>query len=209
MKRMKVLLLAAFAVTALMATTGAGTAAATPTTLCEVEETIGGLPICAPENQYPAGTMIHAHLEKNTKLMIPTPFGVAECEESTLAAITEQQTAMPLGAVVAAFTFAKCGEYEVKPVELGTLDIEIIDLPFWTHNGTLTFTNTKITVKKGEIDCVYSVGHSGVLTGGAMATIDLLGTLTRVGGNAKCPLGNANWNGSYTVTEPEPLWIGM
>jgi hypothetical protein len=141
--------------------------------------------------------------------MIPTPFGVAECEESTLTAITEQQTEMPLGAIINQFTFAKCGEYEVKAVELGTLDIEIIDLPFWTHNGTLTFTHTKITVKKGEIDCVYEVGHSGVLTGGPMATIDLLGTLTRVGGNAKCPLGNANWNGSYTVTEPEPLWIGM
>ncbi len=210
MKRMKTLLLAAVAVMALMATVGAGTAAATPTTLCEVEETtIGGLPICAPENQYLAGTMIHAHLEEKTKLMIPTPFGVAECEESTLTATTEAQTAMPLGAIVNEFTFGKCGEYEVKTLVPGTLDIEIIDLPFWTHNGTLTFTNTKITVKKGEIDCEYTVGHSGVLTGGAMATIDLLGQLTRVGGNAKCPLGNAQWNGSYTVTEPEPLWIGM
>jgi len=208
MNRIKILILAAVTAMALMAI-GSSTAAATPTTLCEVEETIGGLPICAPENQYPAGTMIHAHLEEKTKLMIPTPFGVAECEESTLTATTEQQTAMPLGAIVNLFTFGKCGEYEVKAVELGTLDIEIIDLPFWTHNGTLTFTNTKITVKKGEVDCIYSVGHSGVLTGGAMATIDLLGTLTRVGGNAKCPLGNANWNGSYTVTEPEPLWIGM
>jgi len=208
MNRIKILMLAAVTAMALMAI-GSSTAAATPTTLCEVEETIGGLPICAPENQYPAGTMIHAHLEEKTKLMIPTPFGVAECEESTLTATTEQQTAMPLGAIVNLFTFGKCGEYEVKAVELGTLDIEIIDLPFWTHNGTLTFTNTKITVKKGEVDCIYSAGHSGVLTGGAMATIDLLGTLTRVGGNAKCPLGNANWNGSYTVTEPEPLWIGM
>jgi len=209
MNRTKVILLVAVAATALMATVGSSTAAATPTTLCKVEETIGELPICAPVNQYPAGTMIHAHLEEKTKLMIPTPFGVAECEESTLTAITEQQTEMPLGAIVNEFTFGKCGEYEVRAVELGTLDIEIIDLPFWTHNGTLTFTNTKVTVKKGEVDCVYSVGHSGVLTGGAMATIDLLGTLTRVGGNAKCPLGNANWNGSYTVTEPEPLWIGM
>lgn len=209
MNRMKILLVAAVAVTALMATVGSGTAAATPTTLCKVEETIGGLPICEPVNQYPAGTMIHAHLEKNTKLMIPTPFGVAECEESTLTAFTEQQTEMPLGAVVTAFTFGKCGEYEVRVVELGTLDIEIIDLPFWTHNGTLTFTHTKITVKKGEIDCVYEVGHSGVLTGGPMATIDLAGELKWIGGNEKCPPANANWNGSYTVTEPEPLWIGM
>lgn len=210
MKKLKVVALAVVAVAALMATVGAGSAAATPTVLCEAEDTtIGGLPICEPEHEYPAGTVIHAHLEEKTKLMIPTPFGVAACEESTLRVTTEAQTAMPLGAIVNVFTFGKCGEYEVKPVMLGTLDIEIIDLPFWTHNGTLTFTNTQITVKKGEIDCIYAVGHSGVLTGGEMATIDLLGTLTRVGGNAKCPLGNAQWNGSYTVTEPEPLWIGM
>jgi hypothetical protein len=210
MNRIKTVVLAAVAVTALMATVGAGSAAATPTVLCEEEDTtIGGLPICEPEDEYPAGTMIHAHLEAKTKLMIPTPFGVAECEESTLTATTEQQTAMPLGAIVNEFTFAKCGAYEVKTLVPGTLDIEIIDLPMWTHNGTLTFTNTKITVKKGEIDCEYTVGHSGVLTGGEMATIDLLGQLTRVGGNAKCPIGNAQWNGSYTVTEPAPLWIDM
>lgn len=209
MKRIKILLLAATAVTALMVTVGAGVAAATPTTLCKVEETVGGLPVCAPVNQYPAGTMIHAHLEKSTKLVIPTPFGVAECEESTLTATTEQQTEMPLGAIVNEFSFGKCGEYEVKTLLPGTLDIEIIDLPVWTHNGTLTFTNTVITVKKGEIDCVYEVGHAGVLTGGPMATIDLFGELKWIGGNEKCLAANANWNGSYTVTEPEPLWIGM
>jgi hypothetical protein len=38
-----------------------------------------------------------------------------------------------------------------------------------------------------------------------MATIALLGILTRIGGNENCPLGNANWNGTYAVTELEPL----
>jgi hypothetical protein len=209
MSRIKIILLASVAATALMASAGAGTAAATPTTLCEQEQTINGLPICEPVNQYPVGTMIHAELQEKTKLAIATPFGVAECEESTLTATTEQQTAMPLGATVNALTFGKCGEYEVRTAVNGTLDIEIIDLPVWTHNGTLTFTGTKITVKKGEVHCVYEAGHAGVLTGGPMATIDLFGTLTRIGGNAKCPAGNATWNGAYTVLEPEPLWIGM
>jgi hypothetical protein len=36
-----------------------------------------------------------------------------------------------------------CGEYEVMGL-VGTVDIEEIDLPVFTHNGTLTFTNTKI-----------------------------------------------------------------
>jgi hypothetical protein len=209
MNRIRIVVLVAVAATALMATVGSSTASATLTTLCKVEETQNGLPICKPENQYPAGTMIHAVLEENTKLVVETPLGKAECEESTFAATTEQQTEIPLGAIVNVFTFGKCGEYAITAVEKGTVDIEIIDLPVWTHNGTLTFTGTKIRVKKGEAECIYSVGHSGILTGGAMATIDLFGTLTRVGGNAKCPAGNGFWNGAYTVLKPEPLWIGM
>jgi len=208
MKQLKILGLMAAVAAALMATVGAGSASATVTTLCKVEETMAGLPICKPENQYPAGTMIHAELEKNTKLVIETPLGKAECEESTIVATTEQKTEKPLGAVVNMLTFAKCGEFTVTAILTGTLDIEVIDLPFWTHNGTLTFTNTKIRVKKGAKECDYFAGHSGTLTGGEMATIDLEGTLTRFLG-VECPEGNGTWKGAYTVTKPEPLWIGM
>jgi hypothetical protein len=120
---------------ALMATVGAGNAAATPTTPYEVEEGWVPCPICAPVNQYPASTPTHAELEEETELMIATPFGVAECEESTVEAVTEQQTALPHGAVVTGLEFEECGEYEVQTLVPGTLDIEMIDLPFWTHNG--------------------------------------------------------------------------
>jgi hypothetical protein len=209
MTRIKALIIAAVAVVAAMATMGVGTAAATPTTFCKVKETTNGLPICAQGNQYPANTVLHAILEKETKLLIETPLGKTECEESTLRATTEQQTAMPLGAIVNVLTFGKCGAYAVNTLLLGTLDIEIIDLPFWTHNGTLTFTGTQIRVKKGEAECIYSLGHAGVLTGGAMATIDLEGGLTQIGGNEKCLPGNGTFKGSYTVVAPEPLWIGM
>ncbi len=209
MTRIKALILAAVAITAVMASVGTGTAAATPTALCKVKETMAGIPVCKPENQYPAGTQIHAVLEPQTKLVIETPLGKTECEFSTLLATTEQQTAMPLGAIVNALTFGACGEYLVNTVVNGTLDIEIIDLPVWTHNGTLTFTGTQIAVRKGEAECIYSPGHAGVLTGGPMATIDLEGGLTQVGGNEKCPPGNGSWKGAYTVIRPEPLWISM
>ena len=93
----------------------------------------------------------------------------------------------------------------------GTLDIEIIDLPVWTHNGTLTLTGTQIRILwtfSGD-ECIFDAGHTGVLTGGAMATIDWAGTLTKTAGNLGCPEGNATWNGAYTVTTPEPLWVSM
>lgn len=215
MNKIKVLGLALMAVAALMATVGAGAATATPTALCKAPTTPNGLPICEGFHLYPAGTNIHAVLEAGTKLNIATPLGVVECNQSTLAATTEQQTEMPLGAIVNALTFGECEdageEVEVVTLKNGTLDIEIIDLPVWTHNGTLTLTGTQIRVfwKLTGAECRYAPAHTGVLTGGAMATIDWAGNLTKVGGNLLCPEGNANWNGAYTVTSPEPLWVSM
>lgn len=208
MKKLKMLTLATMSVAAFMATAGAGTASATVTTLCNAEITMGGIPICPAANQYKAGKVIHAQLEQNTKLVLETTIGKVECTESTLKATTEVQTAIPLGAAVNVLTFGNCGEYTVAVILNGTLDIEVIDLPFWTHHGTLTFTGTKIEVKKGAKQCEYFAGHAGTLTGGATATIDLSGTLTRFEG-VECPAGNGTWKGAYTVTEPKPLWVSQ
>jgi hypothetical protein len=215
MNRMKMLILIAAAATALMAAVGSGTASATPTSLCKAPTTPNGLPICEGAHLYPAGTNIHAILEAGTKLSIATPNGVVECKMATLNAFTEQQTAMPLGANINALTFNEC-EDEGEPVDVtavknGTLDIEIIDLPVWTHNGTLTLTGTEIRVlwTFTGAECFYDPGHTGVLTGGPMATIDWSGILTWTKGNLLCPPGNGTWNGAFTVTSPEPLWVSM
>jgi hypothetical protein len=216
MKQLKILGLALVAAAALMALGGAGTASATPTALCEERTTtLQGLPVCEANHTYPAGTRVHAELEAGTRLNIATPLGLVECTQSTLDVITEQETEIPLGAIVNALTFGGCKrgpeEVEVKTVKKGTLDIEVIDIPEWTHNGTLTLTGTEITVffKGMGAHCFYDPGHTGILTGGGMATIDWFGPLVKTGGNALCPAGNANWNGFYTVTSPEPLWISM
>lgn len=215
MNKLKTLGLLFVAAAALMAMLGAGTASATPTALCKQPTTFGGLPICEPFHHYQAGQRIHAELEAGTKLNIATPVGLVECAASTIDVNTEQTTEKPLGAIVNVLEFNGCTkgpeEVEVRTVKKGTLDIEIIDLPFWTHDGTLTLTGTEITVffKGTGAHCFYDPGHTGILTGGAMATIDWFGTLTKTGGNALCPAGNANWNGAYTVTTPEPLLISM
>lgn len=214
MKQLKILGLLFVVGAALMATVGAGSAAATPTALCKAPTTIGGLPVCEANHLYPQNTRIHANLEAG-KLVIPTPNGVVECNKSTFEATTEQATFKPLGAIVNALTFNECfdaGEpVDVQTLVPGTLDIEIIDLPVWTHNGTLTLTGTQIRILwtiSGD-ECIFDAGHTGVLTGGAMATIDWAGTLLKTGGNLGCPEGNGTWNGAYTVTSPEPLWISM
>ncbi len=215
MKQLKILGLAVVAAAALMAFVGTGTASATFTSLCKAPTTNeAGLPICEGEHVYPANTRIHAELQAGSRLNLATGLGVVECAQSTLEAFTEQKTEIPLGANVTAFNFGGCfngpEEVEVKTINPGTLDIEIIDLPNWTHNGTLTFTRTEVTVffKKLGLDCIFAPGDSGTLTGGPMATIDFSGNWPRVGGGMLCP-PNANVTGAYTVTSPEPLWVGM
>src|SRR6476659_5688995 len=151
MKYLKILGLAALAAAALTAFLGVGTASATPTALCKQPTTFGGLPICEPNHIYPAGTKVHAELEVGTNLTIATPAGVVQCTAATLDVITEQQTEKPLGAIVNALTFGNCKqgaeEVEVITVKNGTHDIEVIDQPFWTHDGTLTLTGTEITMR--------------------------------------------------------------
>jgi hypothetical protein len=215
MKKLKTFGLLFVVGAALMATVGAGSASATETALCKAPTTFAGLPRCEPNHLYFAGQRIHAELEAGTRLVIPTPNGVVECGKSTIDGNTEQTTAKPLGVIINVLNFGECedaGEpVDVEAIVKGTLDIEIIDLPVWTHNGTLTLTGTQIRILwtfTGD-ECFYDPGHTGVLTGGAMATIDWFGTLTKTGGNLGCPEGNANWNGAYTVTTPEPLWVSM
>lgn len=215
MRHLKILGALFVVAAALMVTVGAGTAAATETALCKQPTTFAGLPRCEPNHLYFAGQRIHAELEAGTRLVIPTPNGVVECKKSTIDATTEQTTAKPLGAIINVLNFGECedaGEpVDVEAIVKGTLDIEIIDLPVWTHNGTLTLTGTQVRILwtfSGD-ECIFDAGHTGVLTGGAMATIDWAGTLTKTAGNLGCPEGNATWNGAYTVTTPEPLWVSM
>jgi hypothetical protein len=215
MRKLKTLALAVVAVAALMATVGAGSAAATETALCKAPTTFAGLPRCEPNHLWPANTRIHTEQEVGTKFVMPLPNGVVECNKSTLEAFTEKATSKPLGANVTALTFGECqdaGEpVDVETIKKGTLDIEIIDLPEWTHNGTLTLTGTEIRVKwtiTGD-ECFYDPGDIGTLTGGAMATIDWAGPLTWTAGNLGCIPGNGAWNGFHTVTSPEPLWVSM
>lgn len=205
MRQLKILSLMIVAAAALMAIVAATTASATETALCKEKTTFAGVPICQEKHLYGPGTKIHAVQE--TFMFIETPMGEpVECEETTLQLNTEETTAMPLKAKVEAFTFNKCGPYSVATTENGIVDIDIIDLPVWTHDGTLTFTGTKVKITTPGKECIYSVGHSGTLTGGAPATIDLRGTLTRVGG-VNCPQGNGEWVAFYKVTSPDPLWV--
>lgn len=204
MKQLKILALALIAATALMAFAGAGTASATFTALCEVKFTEpSGTPKCPAGKTYEEEDEFHAVLESGTKLVLETGLGKVECSESTISGNPQAATAMPLTIVTAEFTTANCGEYTVI-VEASSLKVEIIDLPVWTHNGTMTL-EASVEVIKGEGNCLYTTGHAGVLTGNNPATLDFATLLTKVGGNAKCLAGNGKMTGNYVTTKA--LWV--
>ena len=204
MKQLKILGLMVVAAAALTATVGATTASATDTALCEEKTTnVGGLPVCEGGHLYPLNTTINAELE--TFILFQSSLGNIECAESTLRFWTEDDTEEPLGAVVENF-WIKCFGATITTLAKGTIDINIIDTPEWTHNGTLTFTATKIEVEKWGLKCIYTFSHGGTLTGGAAATIDFKGTATKVGGEIFCP-GQLTYTGFYKVTSPQPLWV--
>jgi hypothetical protein len=214
MKRSMLLGLTAIVVVASMGSVGAGSAAATETALCNSQTTnaSGQLAECKDQHLWQAGTEIHAVSETFLIIQIPN-LGTVECPESTILATTEKTTAKPLPANLAALTFGpagKCGESTVTTVELGKLNIENIDLPAATHNGTLTFTGTKIKTVRFGLECLYALEHAGTLTGGAekeQGTIDLSGTLKKVGGSLFCPSQNVKILGFYKVTSPFALWV--
>jgi len=203
MNKMKTLAVAVVAVAAMMATLGAGTASATETSFCKMKETLFGMPICT--NMYKAGQEVHGVLEAGTVAVIETGIGKVECGESTFGFFSEKQTSLPFGANVSGFTFTECGPYTVK-VTLNTVELNIIDQPVWTHNGTITTTSGVVEVKKGESECKFSIGHIGILTGGAPATIDLTGVLTTIGGKG-CLVANGKWTAFYKDTTSAELWV--
>jgi hypothetical protein len=205
MSKMKTLAVAVVTVAALMTTIGAGTASATETSFCKMKETFFDVPVCT--NMYKSGQEVHGVLESGQIAVIETGIGKVECAESTFGFFSEKQTSKPLGAIVSGFTFTECGPYTVK-VSLNTVDIEIIDLPVWTHNGTITATSGVVEVKKGGAECKYSISHIGILTGGKPATIDLTGVLTTIGG-VGCLVANGKWTTNYSDTTSEELWVSM
>src|SRR4051794_14970115 len=117
MNKMKAFGLGVVVAAAMLATVGAGSASATFTSLCKAPTTTAGVPVCEGAHLYPAGTTVHAHLEAGTRLSIPTPNGVVECNFATIHGNTEQATAKPLGVFINALNFAAC-EDAGEPVDV-------------------------------------------------------------------------------------------
>ncbi|HXR61850.1 MAG TPA: hypothetical protein VN732_11035 [Solirubrobacterales bacterium] len=202
MKYSKMLGLVAVATVALVATVGVGSASAGPTVLCKENNTE-----CAKAGKtYGEGTVFKASVDKALVFKFELGGGVSysyTCTTSTMEGeITNPGGAGPVIIGLETFTLANCTCPQTAVLNAPTLAVAYVP---GTMNGELTSAGMNVTFNcMGH--CRYGDGVIGTLTGGAMGTIDLAGSLKRLEGGVNCP-ASAKWSGSYTVTAPEPVWV--
>ncbi len=214
MKYAKLVGLVAVAAMVIAALSGAGSASAT--VLCKVNVK----PCPTPNEDYPAGTEIHASIAAGGGLAIrDTESNVLiTCSESTFKAKTTTTggiPGVPVEAKIETLTFNGIGGTEctspIKVLKTGGFDIEYI--PGTNTRGTLTLKETQVTaVLGGFLSCTYGaagVVDAGTVTGtsiGTPATIDFSGVFPKEAGGFLCP-GDVLVETTYTITAPKPLYI--
>jgi hypothetical protein len=192
MKYVKMLGLAAIAAAALMAFLGAGTASAT--VLCKNAT-------CTED--YPSGTEIEATLSGSAILETTGGTVLDTCTGGKVSGKTSSTSGTPLTGAISALTWEGCTK-TTKTLTNGSLAIEHTS----GVDGTLSATGTEVTVNTIFGSCVFGPVGSltlGTLKGGAPATLTINTIIPRISG--PCP-SEARWTASYTVTKPNPLYIG-
>jgi hypothetical protein len=201
MKHLKMAGLAAVAAMAFMAWLGAGTASANLCTetpaggaACPVAERIN-----ATTNSHIQGKITHGKLftmgNTNGEPLIT-------CTEGKLTATMISNTTAELNTL----TFESCeGSTNPNALVKGTLHISNAG----EHKGTVTATNTEVTVNILGVSCTYGVTgensvHLGTISG---STLNIATTVKKTGGGFLCP-NEAGWDTSGHLETPKAIyWI--
>lgn len=197
-KHLRSLGLVAAAAMALMALIGAGSASAT--VLCSAATTSE----CATYG----GPVIDASLTETSKLSTTGGTVLDECASGTIEGApsnigsSSETVSVPIGEL----TWASCSK-TTDTVSKGELEIHWIS---GTDNGTVTGKNVSFTANTIFGSCTYGTGTAldlGTLEGGKPATLKVSAVLVKIAGGFGCP-AEAKWLASYSVTSPQPLYIG-
>jgi hypothetical protein len=203
-RQLRLLGIAALAVSALAVSLGAGSASAT--VLCKEYSTP-----CPKGEDYEPGTKIDATLEGSTTFKV-SGSTISTCTASTIEGKTSNtgSATETVSVALTTFNFGSCSSATVE-VAAGQLEIHYIEVEN-TTTGTLTLKGSSTTVTFASISCTYGTPvatHIGTFTSdGSMtyATLDVNTTLTKQSGSFLCP-SNITWEASYNVTEPEELYV--
>jgi hypothetical protein len=154
---------------------------------------------------YGKGTTVEASLPSGVKSVLDPPFGGIECSESSIKGeVTEGPKANVSGSL-SSYSLGKCNA-EVKVLRSGTFSI----VSPKEGNATIRLNGFETTVEFLGTHCIFATANTnfGLLTGGEMATVDIVSTFPRVGGRSGAFCGStAAWTGKYTITAPAPLYV--
>lgn len=194
MNEMKMLALAVVAAAALAGFMGTGTASAT--FLCKNNTT-------PCKNWVAVNTIISLH---GTHHVFKPGFATIECEETDIEWKLEGQSEVqPPTGNLTALSLAKC-DATVKVLQKGSLTVFHTA---GTMNGTVSSQGLLIELATGGVNCKYGTPTAraiGPITAGSPAIVKIEGQLVRVEGGALCT-NPAPWNGTYSVSSPNPLYI--
>jgi hypothetical protein len=206
-KYLKLLVLAAVVVTALLAIAGTASAAEGETTLCKAKEGTEAAPTCSTANMYPPGTVIAAKL-KSAEAKLEAGIATVKCTESAVGGETKT-TETPKGPITT-LTFGKCN-FVVTPLPVGGPYGELTVHHSTGWNGILTAEGVKVEVViSGSIKCFYggTITTGLTLIGGAPAVVKAINApIPRLAGSSTSCASTALWNAEYEVTAPNPLWV--
>jgi hypothetical protein len=105
-------------------------------------------------------------------------------------------------------TFSECNA-EVKVLTTGTVEVHT-EGSSANGNGTLTGSGTEVTVVFSGFHCVFGTSNTdlGKVTGGTPATVQVNGTIPRIGGRSGVFCGStAVMTAQFKVTSPATLLI--
>ena len=112
-----------------------------------------------------------------------------------------------------AIDFQECGSWLFEVLQPGALEIHTEETNS-NNDGVVTSTGTEVTTEGFGLHCIYKTNATrfGTITGsantGGAATLDIEARIPRTGGRSGAFCGSeAEWTGSYTITNPGALNI--
>jgi hypothetical protein len=194
----------AVAVSAVVATVGVGSAAAT--SLCKEN-----LEMCEGEVMYVGGTKIKAKLVKGTVAKFVTSAGTIECTESALAGESSKLSSEPLPGLANSLSFTGCQlEKTACTITVEHLAYKSSTQPeagLWNYTLAGFEAPMEQAVVCGTLKCTFSseaIAFKAV--GGKPAKLN--GSQVFASKGLLCPK-EAKWTAEYEVTEPSPLWFSL
>jgi hypothetical protein len=191
-------LVSAVAVVTILAVSAAGAGSASATVLC------GANTDPCTSGTYGKGSVLEASLKSGTTWHLPAGFATVNCGET---AIKGEVTngggeGTNVSGTINTLSFGSCN-VTVNVLKKGTFSISSTS----GGNGTLTLEGFEVTFSTAGTSCTYGGTASMSLSGGAMASLKTIGSLSKTAGGFLCA-SPANWSAEYTVTAPEPLYVG-